>query len=55
MDYPNRRRLKIWGRARLVDVADDPELIKALHDEAYRARPERAVIIAIEAYDWNCP
>ncbi|MEM7429348.1 MAG: pyridoxamine 5'-phosphate oxidase family protein [Pseudomonadota bacterium] len=55
MDYPNRRRLKIWGRARLVETADDPELTTALHDEGYRARPERAVIIAVEALDWNCP
>ncbi len=55
MDYPNQRRLKIWGRARLVDAADDPELIERLHDSSYKAKPERAVIIAIEAFDWNCP
>ncbi|MGI9384508.1 MAG: pyridoxamine 5'-phosphate oxidase family protein [Methyloligellaceae bacterium] len=55
MDYPNRRRLKIWGRAKLVDVSDDPELIAGLHDGTYRALPERAVVIAIEAFDWNCP
>ncbi len=55
MDYPNRRRLKLWGRARLVDIADDPELVARLHDPAYRARPERAVVIAVEALDWNCP
>ena len=55
MDYPNQRRLKIWGRARLVDAAEDPELVASLHDESYRARPERAVVIAVEAFDWNCP
>lgn len=55
MDYPNRRRLKIWGRARLVDIADDPDLVETLHDPSYRARPERAVIITVDAYDWNCP
>ena len=55
VDYPNRRRLKIWGRARLVDVGDDPELVARLHDRSYRARPERAAIISIEAFDWNCP
>lgn len=55
MDYPNQRRLKIWGRARLVDAAEDPELVAALHDESYRARPERAVVITVEAFDWNCP
>lgn len=55
MDYPNQRRLKIWGRVKLVEVADAPELIAELHDETYRARPERAVVITIEAFDWNCP
>jgi hypothetical protein len=55
MDYPNRRRLKIWGRARLVDAAADPALIARLHDESYKARPERAVVITVEAFDWNCP
>lgn len=55
MDYPNRRRLKIWGRAKIVDIQDDPALVARLHDEAYRARPERAVTIAVDAFDWNCP
>jgi hypothetical protein len=55
MDYPNRRRLKIWGRARLVDIGDDPALVSRLHDESYKARPERAVVITVEAFDWNCP
>lgn len=55
MDYPNRRRLKIWGRAKLVDIKDDPALVEELHVEGYAARPERAVVITIEALDWNCP
>ncbi len=55
MDYPNRRRLKVLGRARLVDAADDPELVARLHVEGYKARPERAVVITVEALDWNCP
>lgn len=55
MDYPNRRRLKIWGRAKLVSVADNPELMTQLQDTSYRGRPERAVVITVEALDWNCP
>lgn len=55
MDYPNRRRLKIWGRAKLIDAKDDPALIDTLREEGYRALPERAVIITVEAVDWNCP
>ncbi len=55
VDYPNRRRLKIWARARLVSLEDNPELVASLHDESYRARPMRAVILSLEAFDWNCP
>ncbi len=55
MDYPNRRRLKVFGRARLVEKAEDADLVASLHDPQYRARPERAVVITIEGLDWNCP
>ncbi len=55
VDYPNRRRLKIWGHARIVDRETDPDLVARLHDETYRARPERAVVITVKAFDWNCP
>jgi len=55
MDYAQRRRLKIWGRARLVDARDDETLIERLEVPSYRARIERAVIITVEAFDWNCP
>jgi predicted pyridoxine 5'-phosphate oxidase superfamily flavin-nucleotide-binding protein len=55
MDYPNRRRLKVLGRARLVEKNDDPDLVASLHVDGYRARPERAVVITIEGLDWNCP
>lgn len=55
MDYPNRRRLKIWGRAKLINSSDDPELMTQLQDMSYRGRPERAVVITVEAIDWNCP
>ena len=55
MDYANRRRLKILGRVRLVSKSDDPALVARLELPHYRARVERAVVIAVEAYDWNCP
>ncbi len=53
MDYVNRRRIKIWGRARVVE--DDPGLLAKLVVADYEARPERAIVIAIEAWDINCP
>ncbi|SMC24124.1 hypothetical protein SAMN02745857_01756 [Andreprevotia lacus DSM 23236] len=55
MDYPNRRRLKIWGRVQIVHEIDAPALIAALESPAYRARIERAMVIRVEAWDWNCP
>ena len=53
MDYANRRRVKIWGTARVVE--DDPELIAELFPDAYRARAEAAIVFNVEAWDVNCP
>lgn len=55
MDYPNRRRLKIWGEVEIIDGTANPELITQLHDDTYKALPERAILITITAFDWNCP
>lgn len=55
VDYPNRARLKILGRARTVERDDDPDLVDRLMVPGYRARPERAVLVTIEGFDWNCP
>lgn len=55
MDYAKRRRLKILGRARLVNLDEDPVLIAKLESPTYRARVERGVVISVEGYDWNCP
>ena len=55
VDYANRIRLKLIGRVRLVDAADDAELIERLRTPGYSARIERAFVITLEGYDWNCP
>ena len=55
MDYAGRRRLKLWGRARLVEAESDPFLVEQLADPDYPAVVERAVVITVEAFDWNCP
>ena len=55
MDYPNRTRLKLLGRARVVGLDGDDDLIHRLSPPDYRARIERGVVIIIEAFDWNCP
>lgn len=53
MDYANRRRVKLWGTARIVE--DDPELIDRLHDTAHPGKVERAILFTVEAWDINCP
>lgn len=55
MDYPNRRRLKLWGTVRIVHESEAPEIVAQLEVSSYRARVERGIIIHIEAIEWNCP
>lgn len=52
IDYARRRRIKIWGTARVVD---DPEVVARLMPEGYKARGERAILFTIAAWDANCP
>lgn len=54
MDYPNKQRLKVLGRARQIDV-EEKELLAELELPNYRARVERGFEIKVEAFDWNCP
>jgi predicted pyridoxine 5'-phosphate oxidase superfamily flavin-nucleotide-binding protein len=54
MDYPNRTRLKLLGRARAVDP-DDLETLARLAVPGYRAAVERGIVITVEGFDWNCP
>ena len=53
MDYAHRRRVKLWGEARVVD--DDPALLKSLMPQGYKARPEQVILFNISAWDTNCP
>lgn len=53
MDYANRRRIKVWGRAKIVD--DDAGLLEALIDPDGAGRPEHAVVFSVDAWDVNCP
>lgn len=55
LDYPTRRRLKILARATVYTADERPDLIAALEDPTYRARVERAFVLEVEAFDWNCP
>lgn len=53
MDYANRRRVKLWGSLRVEE--EDAELLQRLTPQGYRARPERAMLFRIDAWDVNCP
>jgi uncharacterized protein len=53
MNYAYRRRIKIWGEARVVD--DDPALLRSLMPQDYKARPEQVILFRITAWDTNCP
>jgi len=53
IDYATRRRIKIWGRARVVE--DDEALMAELMPRDYRARPSQAILFTVAAWDANCP
>jgi len=55
MDYPNRRRMKIYAHVEAKDLASDPALAAKLIDPDYKAKPERAFLLRLTAFDWNCP
>jgi predicted pyridoxine 5'-phosphate oxidase superfamily flavin-nucleotide-binding protein len=53
MDYAHRRRVKIWGAARVVE--DDDALVRSMMPKGYRARGEQVILFTISAWDTNCP
>lgn len=55
MDYASQSRLKILVRVEVRDAADAPEIIEKLTMPGYKAKIERAMILHVEAFDWNCP
>ena len=55
MDYANRARLKILGHVEVKDLKDDPDLAAKLAVPGYKAKVERAMLIHLQNFDWNCP
>jgi predicted pyridoxine 5'-phosphate oxidase superfamily flavin-nucleotide-binding protein len=55
VDYPARARLKIYAKAEIVSLKDNSALYDLLDLSEYKFRPERMMVLNIEAYDWNCP
>ena len=52
LDFSRRQRIKLWGRARVVE--NDDALVQKLFDHGYKAKPERVILFTIEAWDVNC-
>jgi uncharacterized protein len=55
VDYPSRSRLKLYATVEIVELKNNPDLFEKLTLDDYPHRPERMMIFALEAYDWNCP
>ena len=52
LHFASRQRVKLWGRARVVE--DDPALLQRLAEPGYKARVERAIVFSLDAWDSNC-
>lgn len=55
MDYSNKRRLKIWAEAEVLDPKEHPELADKVVLQDYKATVERIIVFKVHAFDWNCP
>jgi uncharacterized protein len=54
MDYPGRRRLKIYARIEAKELAANPALTEQVVPAGYHGKPERVFLLHLEAFDWNC-
>ena len=55
VDYPHRARMKILVHMEVRDLKADPDLAARLALPGYRGKPERAFLLHLETFDWNCP
>lgn len=55
VDYPSKTRLKMLAKAEVMELKDNPALYDLLDLTEYKFKPERMIVLHIEAYDWNCP
>ncbi len=55
IDYPSKRRLKIWAEAEVLETNEYPELLVKLSLPEYEEVIERLIVFKVQAYEWNCP
>lgn len=53
IDYAQRRRVKVWGEARVVE--NDAGLLAKLMPPDYPSRGEQVILLTVQAWDANCP
>lgn len=54
VDYPTKTRLKLYAKAEIIALDDQPELFALLDLDEYSFRPDQMMILHVEAFDWNC-
>lgn len=55
LDYPSRRRLKIWAETEILDPRQHSDLLDTIAIKDYDAVIERLFVFHVKAFDWNCP
>lgn len=55
VSYPQRARLKVYAKAKVVALAEDPTLFEKIDPADYPHRPKRMMVLDVQAFDWNCP
>ncbi len=55
VSYPHQARLKLYAKAKIVQLKEAPELFAAIDPTDYKHRPERMMVLDVQAFDWNCP
>jgi predicted pyridoxine 5'-phosphate oxidase superfamily flavin-nucleotide-binding protein len=55
VSYPQRARLKMYAKVKIILLKDDPALFATIDPDDYEHRPERMMVLDVQAYDWNCP
>jgi uncharacterized protein len=53
MDYAQRQRIKIWGKAQVFEA--NATLLDQLMPKDYRAKPEQVIVFTVSTWDANCP
>ena len=54
VSYTHQARLKMYAKAKVVQPEENPELFSSIDPADYKHKPERMIVLDVQAYDWNC-